>query len=99
MKTKRPTMRRKTAKAKTQVVVRNPRIYEKKLPPKIMGESLPCEFKVWIDPRQDSYEYLDTLIHEITHCVLPDLSEANIRKLSRIYSRAIWKKGYRRLRF
>lgn len=66
--------------------------------PRVLGECIPSEFDIWLDPRQDSKEFLDTLIHEITHCILPELSEANVAKVSRIYSKAIWKKGFRRIK-
>ena len=91
-------MIKRTVRAKTSVVLKDPKIREKKLPARVLGECIPADFDIWIDPRQDSYEYLDTLIHEITHCILPDLSETNVAKMARLYSRAIWKKGYRRIK-
>ena len=45
----------------------------------------------------NSKDYLYTLIHEIGHCVLPDLSEAQILRFEKIFGDAIWAKGYRKI--
>ena len=50
-----------------------------------------------IDPRQDSLEYLDTMIHEMLHLEFPTLPEEQVAKIARRMSKALWKQRYRRL--
>jgi|TARA_B110001454_G_C12445582_1_gene319804 hypothetical protein len=50
-----------------------------------------------VDPRQNSQEYLDTLIHEALHCIFPDMSETEIVKHSSRLARLVWRQGYRRI--
>lgn len=52
---------------------------------------------VEIDPRQDAYEYLDTLCHEILHEILPYRSESFVDKSGTTLARALWKQGFRRV--
>ena len=52
---------------------------------------------VEIDPRLDSKEYLDTLIHEMLHHHLPDLSESDVLAIATRMTNQIWRKNYRRL--
>ena len=86
----------------TLVVLKAPRVYEKKHPrykgkPFVYGYAFLDESKVEIDPRQDNFEYLDTLIHEMLHCFLPELAEMHIQKMSTCIAKQIWHKRYRRL--
>jgi hypothetical protein len=53
---------------------------------------------VELDPRQDSREYLDTLIHEILHVIEPKWSEDAIWDAANVLSSKIWKANYRRIR-
>ena len=50
-----------------------------------------------IDPRQTAKEYLDTLIHEMLHHELPELSEREVERLANTFSHVIWKHNYRRI--
>lgn len=50
-----------------------------------------------IDPRQKSRRYLNTLIHEILHCLYPEDSENKIRLNADTLTRYIWIKNYRRI--
>lgn len=52
---------------------------------------------VEIDPRQNPKEYLDTVIHELLHVALPELSEAQVIQVSRLISSKLWKIGFRRI--
>lgn len=52
---------------------------------------------VEIDPRQTSKEYLDTLIHEALHELLPQHSEEWVTNAATTLSRLIWRMGFRRL--
>ena len=49
-----------------------------------------------VDPRQNSMDYLDTLIHEALHVMFPDMSEAEVVKHSSRFARLVWRQGYRR---
>lgn len=80
-----------------KVVLTKPKILEKKLEPKTLGI---CHYdppRIEIDPRQDSKEYMDTLIHEMLHHHFPKLSEKKVKKISKSLSSALWKKRYRRI--
>ena len=54
--------------------------------------------KIEIDPRQDSKDYLDTLIHEMLHHECPWLDEMAVRKIAPAISKVVWKQGYRRIK-
>ena len=51
-----------------------------------------------IDPRQNSKDYLDTLIHEALHIMFPDWSEKEVVEHSGRLTRLIWRQGYRRIK-
>ena len=59
-------------------------------------------FGVWIDglikvdPRQDAYEMLDTIIHEVLHEAQPEISEEGIERISNLLSATLWREGYRK---
>lgn len=75
------------------------KIIEKKLGrEKAWGQA--WQDKPWsieIDPRQKSRSYLNTLIHEMLHCLYPNDSETKIRKNADIMTKYIWEKSYRRI--
>jgi hypothetical protein len=50
-----------------------------------------------IDPRQNSKEYLDTLIHECLHACFPDLSEQAVVDSANVITDAVWRQNYRRI--
>jgi hypothetical protein len=52
---------------------------------------------VEIDPRLDSFDYLDTLIHEMLHHHFPDASEAQVTEIATKMATQIWRKDYRKL--
>ena len=84
---------------KSKVVLKMPRITEKALPPNegAWGWANKEDFEIDIEKHQCSKEYLNTLIHEMLHCLLPDLSEKAITKMANIMASQIWKRRYRRL--
>jgi len=81
----------------SKVIIKQPNIVDKELDDNVLGYAYQKEFEIEIDPRQNSREYLNTLIHEMLHCFLPNLSEKSIIKLSTIMSDEIWKRRYRRI--
>ncbi len=88
----------------TQCILKIPKVLKKR--PKIykdvdgvlLGEAYPEEFKIWIEEKQSSKEYLNSCIHESMHCIFPDLKEHQVSKLSGILTGVIWSRGYRRIR-
>lgn len=52
---------------------------------------------VEIDPRQDSKDYLDTLIHELLHHYFQDLPEAEVLEIATQITAQIWAKNYRKV--
>ena len=52
---------------------------------------------VEIDPRQESKEYMDTLIHEMIHHFFPALPEKEVLKIATSMAKMLWKHRYRRL--
>jgi len=85
--------------AKTRVLSKRAvKIQERKLgKDKALGMCWYDTGEIEIDPRQDSREYLDTLIHEMLHCFFPDMSEKDVAKVSAKMSNAIWQYNYRRV--
>ena len=61
------------------------------------GQQWPGDRLVEIDPTQDSKNYLDTLIHETLHELLPRSSEETIEKCAATLTAVIWKCRYRRI--
>jgi len=50
-----------------------------------------------VDPRQDSKEMLDTIVHETLHLLNRSWKESRIKKQTKSIARALWKSGYRRI--
>lgn len=82
---------------KSRVKIRKPTIVNKHLEDKVLGLAYQEGFEIEIDPRQSPKEYLNTLIHEMLHCFLPDLSERSIIRLADIITDKIWRRRYRRI--
>ena len=50
-----------------------------------------------IDPRQDSQDYLDTLIHELLHHYFRELPEDQVLEIATQITAQIWAKNYRKV--
>lgn len=50
-----------------------------------------------IDPRQRSQQRLDTIIHELLHHAMPDLSESRVVTIARTIRRTLWADRWRRV--
>jgi hypothetical protein len=50
-----------------------------------------------VDPRQNSKDYLDTLVHEMLHHFFPRTSEWRVGKIANRMTDILWKNKYRRL--
>jgi hypothetical protein len=53
--------------------------------------------EVIIDPRQDSRERMDTVIHEGLHHICPDWSESKITKAAKKLAALLWNDRFRRV--
>lgn len=53
--------------------------------------------KIEADPRQDSREMMDTLIHECLHELFRELSEETVAASASSIATVLWKCGYRRI--
>jgi len=72
--------------------MKNPQVTEKKLGrQRAAGQAFKEERRIEIDPRQDAYDYLDTLIHEWIHVQLPDWQEKKVAATSKKLSKFLWK--------
>lgn len=49
-----------------------------------------------IDPRQDAFDRLDTVIHETIHYIWPDMAEESVSKAATVLAKTLWKDRYRR---
>jgi hypothetical protein len=52
--------------------------------------------RIRIGTWQGEEEMLDTLVHELLHCVEPSWCEEKVAEASREISRVLWRCGYRR---
>jgi hypothetical protein len=82
---------------KSRVILQVPRIVHKDLSAdNVWGYAAQEDFEVEIDPNQSQRQYLNTLIHETLHCMLPDLGEKQITIMANMLESIIWRKHYRR---
>ena len=65
---------------------------------KAVGQAYSDARVIEIDPRQNSKNYLDTLIHELLHVYNPEWSESKITKTANEMTAVIWQKNYRRIK-
>lgn len=75
--------------------VLNKHLYETE---KCVGQCWPFTHKhiIEIDPRQYPKDYLDTLIHEALHEILPHKSEKFILRAASSIANLLWRLGYRK---
>jgi hypothetical protein len=45
----------------------------------------------------ESFDYLDTLIHEMLHYYFPEMTERRVEKVATIMAKALWDRRFRRL--
>ena len=50
-----------------------------------------------IDPNQTSQQRLDTVLHELTHCILQDADEETVTKIAQRMASVLWSDGWRRI--
>lgn len=72
------------------------RIITRKLPDAQVGFCHP-NGQIDLDPRQLSKDYLDSLVHEVLHRELPELSEQQVIEIAAAMTAAIWRRNYRRI--
>lgn len=82
----------------SRVKLKKPKVQEKDLTADdVWGWATKEDFEVEIEKNQPSREYLNTLIHEMLHCLLPDLNEGQIDKMATMLADEIWRRRFRRL--
>lgn len=66
-----------------------------------MGQCWPNTRKhvIEIDPRQCPKDYLDTLIHEAVHEIMPRKREGFVLKTATSIANLLWRLGYRRKKY
>jgi len=52
--------------------------------------------EIYLDPRQNEGELLDSAVHELLHICCPFMSESNVHGKASIIADTLWKMGYRR---
>lgn len=52
---------------------------------------------ILIDPRQSPRCYMNTLIHEVLHSDIPELSERHVIHLAHVLTSRLWEMNYRRV--
>ena len=62
-----------------------------------VGLAYADEIEIVIDKRQDSKNYLDTLLHEMLHCFAPRWGEKRVTETANEMTRVIWDKNFRRI--
>ena len=62
-----------------------------------VGLAYADEMMIEIDKRQDSKNYLDTLVHEMLHCFAPRWGEKRVTETANEMTRVIWDKNFRRI--
>ena len=73
-------------------------VIEKKLGrEKAYGIAYGSEMRIEVEERQESKDYLDTLIHEMLHCFAPKWGEKRVSETANEMTRIIWNKNYRRI--
>lgn len=61
------------------------------------GQAWKDDGLIEIDPRQGSFSYLETAIHEMMHVLLPQLTEKEVTTKARKIAKELWKINYRRI--
>jgi len=64
---------------------------------KAYGLAYGSDMLIEVEERQDSKDYLDTLIHEMLHCLAPAWGEERVGDTAKEMTRVIWNKNYRRI--
>lgn len=63
---------------------------------KALGQAWKDEKLVEIDPRLSPKRALEVLIHEVVHCVHPEMPEDAVDRTGMIVGNILWKEGYRK---
>jgi hypothetical protein len=76
----------------TKVCIKKAKIYHKDLSKdKVVGFAYSDpDYYIEIDPNQTNRQYFLTLVHELLHLLLPNLSEKNIVKIEETFGATLW---------
>lgn len=76
--------------------MKHPKVSERKLGrEKAAGQAWKEDKLIEIDPRQDAYDFFETLVHEWYHVEFPDWSERTVAAKSKKQSKFLWKNKVR----
>lgn len=76
----------------SSVKLKKPKVVHKDLSSEhVYGFAYDDEFLIELDKNQSDKEYILTVVHELGHLFLPDLSEAQIVKFEKTFGAAVWK--------
>ena len=76
----------------SRVVLKKPRVSFKDLSSQnVVGLAYDILHKIELEKNQSDKQIFCTLLHEIGHLMLPQLSEKQIIKLEKIYGETLWK--------
>jgi hypothetical protein len=64
---------------------------------KAMGLAYTEEGEIHIDERLKGIDHLDTLVHEVYHCLNPKFSEIKVQGHATELAKILWDNGYRRI--
>lgn len=64
--------------------------------PKIFGQCIKAEGRIWIHKYLTARSRLNTLLHEALHCLEPDWSETRVNRRAGQLCKLLWKQDYRR---
>jgi hypothetical protein len=62
------------------------------------GQAWHSDRLIEIDPRLTPKNELETIIHEATHIVFPEMSEADVTRHGEAVASVLWKEGFRKCR-
>jgi hypothetical protein len=72
-------------------------IYRKLGREKAVGQCYMGNNLIEVDSRAKGRRQLKILIHEISHNILPEMSEAGILKIEKTMGNTLWEQGYRKI--
>jgi hypothetical protein len=62
-----------------------------------VGRAWADSMAVEVDPRQEPQARLNTVIHEVIHCIFPNMEEEEVDRVATVISDTLWQDRYRRV--
>jgi len=64
---------------------------------KAVGMAFTDDRIIFLDPRLKGFDYLETAIHEVLHCMFPKLPEITIEARGKEMAEILWKLNFRQV--